>query len=80
MVLGVPRAALGCYRKWERLWVPTEGAVALMRPQVGPLHVGIYTAGGMLHLGAKVSLFQPMSIIERDFRDIRFYDRRNCNN
>lgn len=80
MVLGVPREALGRYREWERLWEPRERAIALCRPAIGPLHVGIYTNGGLLHLARYGALFQPLSIVERDFKDIRFYDRRNCNN
>lgn len=83
-VLDVPISCLQgtlCARSgWRAVPVPSEGSLALLRPKIGPPHVGIYTQGGVLHLGAKQAMFQPLSVIKRDFKKINFYDRRNCNN
>lgn len=65
---------------WKRITLPTENALVLMRNNNSPPHVGIYKNGGVLHLGLKVAMFQPMQMIERHFNRISFYARRNCNN
>lgn len=83
-VLNVPVSCLQgtlCARSgWQAVRVPTDGALALLRPLIGPPHVGIYIKGGVLHLGPRVALFQPLTVIKRDYQKIRFYDRRNRNN
>lgn len=71
--------ALATRGGWRRLSTPSDGCLTLMRRNNGPPHVGIYKRGGVMHLGDRSALFQPMHIIKRDYNRISFYVRSDRN-
>lgn len=71
---------LSARKDWRRLLVPESPCLALLRRNAAPPHVGIYINGGVLHLGDKIAMFQPLCVIERDYNKINFYANRNHNN
>lgn len=82
--LGVPVEAISGVLSARKTWrwsdVPREGVLTLMRQNGRSPHVGIYSGGGVWHLGARMVMFQPLHMLKREYNKISFYAKRNCNN
>lgn len=80
-VLNVPTeaiaGALAARKGWRPTRVPVERSLVLLRRNSAPPHVGIYLQKGVLHLGERSAMWQPMHVIKRDYNNLRFYALRN---